>query len=134
AESLKDLYKVENQVVVLNLNQMPVKDEDLALLSRFTNLEKLYLNFADIQNEGLKHLAPLKKLQHLSLTGNPLDASSLTALGELKGLKMLYLWSTGLRDEDIDALEKALPNTVIERGYSDDGTIFRLTPPRLKFE
>src|SRR5690606_2492170 len=47
---------------------------------------------------------------------------------------MLYLCSTGLRNEDIDALEKALPNTVIERGYSDDGTIFRLTPPRLKFE
>lgn len=134
AESLKDLSKVEDQVVVLNLNQMPVEDKDLALLSKFANLERLYLNFANIQNEGIKHLVPLKKLEYLSLTGNPLNQSAIVQLSELKGLKHLFLWNTELEDGDIAALERALPSTTIEKGYDDDGTIFQLTPPILEFE
>lgn len=133
-ESLKELAKIEKQIVTLNLNQMPLNDEDLALLSKLEHLERLNLNFANIKNKGLNYLKGLSNLSYLSISGNPLDEEAATVLAEMKGLKELYLWNTGLAEESIAMLKKALPSTYIETGYSDDGTIFQLTPPTLKFD
>src|SRR5690606_27885802 len=118
-ESLKELAKIEKQIVTLNLNQMPLNDEDLALLSKLEHLERLNLNFANIKNKGLNYLKGLSNLSYLSISGNPLDEEAATVLAEMKGLKELYLWNTGLAEESIAMLKKALPSTYIETGYSD---------------
>jgi uncharacterized membrane protein len=133
ASSLEELFEVSVQVVSLNLNNMPVKDADLELLSSFPNLEKLYLNFAGIRGEGLAHLASLENLEILSLAGNELDETAVRALKELKGLQKLYLWNTGLGDGDISSIQESLPQTLIETGYTDDGTVYQLNPPTVEF-
>ena len=134
AKSVEELHSIGEQVVELNLNHMPVKDADLAPLSKLTHLEKLYLNFSDLQGEGLKHLVSLKHLSTLSLSGSPLDETALAPLGQLKALDHLYIWNTGLGEEQISNLRKALPNTFIETGFVDDGTVYQLNPPTLEFD
>jgi uncharacterized membrane protein len=131
-QSFDELLTISEQVVELNLNHMPVKDEDLAPLSNLPNLEKLYLNFSDLQGEGLKHLISLPHLSSLSLSGSPLNETALVPLAELKALDYLYIWNTGLSNEQIADLQKTLPNTFIETGFADDGTIYQLNPPTLK--
>lgn len=133
-ESLTELHETGKQVVILNLNNMPVVDADLKQLTAFVNLEKLYLNYSEIKGEGLKQLISLKNLSVLSLTGNPLDQNSLAPLEEMQGLKKLYLWDTGLDQVQLADLKKKLPDIYIETGFVDDGTVYQLNPPQLKFD
>lgn len=134
AKSLEELHSIGEQVVELNLNHMPIKDEDLAPVAKLPHLEKLYLNFSDLQGGGLKHLGALQHLSTLSLSGSPLNEAALAPLGELEMLDELYLWNTGLDEKQIADLQRALPNTLIETGFADDGTIYQLNPPTLKFD
>jgi len=41
---LENLSKVSEQLVGLNLSKMPVKDDEISLITKFPNLEKLILN------------------------------------------------------------------------------------------
>ena len=132
--SFEELHAISEQVVELNLNHMPVTDGDIVALSKLVNLEKLYLNFSDIKGEGLQHLSSLQQLSTLSLSGSPLNETALTPLEQLKALDQLYLWNTELNEEQIADLQRALPNTLIETGFEDDGTIYQLNPPTLKFD
>jgi len=89
-KSLEELHSIGEQVVELNLNHMPVKDEDLAPMAKLPHLEKLYLNFSDLQGEGLKNLSALQQLSILSLSGSPLNEVALAPLAALKTLDELY--------------------------------------------
>ena len=132
--SLKELSVISEQTVDLDLSHMPVEDKDLEELNGFTNLEKLNLNFTNIQGPGIENLTGLKNLSVLSLTGNQLNEEGLTALAKLKGLKNLYLWNTGIAEEQISALQKSLPTCQVEIGFVDDGTVYQLNPPVLRFD
>lgn len=134
AASLKELDEIREQIVVLSLNNMPVNDGDLERLANFPHLERLDLNFADIRGEGLQHLKKLSSLSSLSLAGNTLDKGAIGELQELKGLNKLYLWDTGLTSSEVDALRGTLPNTVIEMGFEDDGTVYQLNKPTIEFD
>jgi uncharacterized membrane protein len=48
AQSLKDLLKLKEQVVSINLAHMPATDDDVATLAQFINLRKLNLNFSKV--------------------------------------------------------------------------------------
>jgi hypothetical protein len=132
--SLRELKDIYQQTVSLNLNSMPMDDEGMAYLEPFVNLERLYLNSAAVQGEGLKFLAGMEKLSLLSLSGNPLDGEAAERLGQLKGLKQLYVWNTGLDQNACEKLRESLPDTRIETGYTDDGTVYTLNPPVVKFD
>lgn len=128
--SLADLRKIGKQVVALDLNRMPVKDEDLKTIASFENLKKLNLNFTDITGGGLKHLAPLASLEELSLSGTKISASDVANLAPLKSLTSLYLWQTDIGENDMKAIREQLPGVAIEMGFSDDGTLLKLNLPR----
>ena len=134
AVSLDDLKKINIQMVELNLQNMPLKDEDLAYLSNFQNLSILNLNFTGINGSGLHHLQGLNKLKSLSLTGNKLSEEAVNHLKKMSHVESLYIWNTGLDNKIITELKSALTNTRIETGYSDDGKIYQLNPPEIKAE
>lgn len=132
--SLQELIVVKEQTVAINLNQMPVKDEDLTSLSTFQNLEKLYLNFTEIKGEGLKALVNLENLSLLSLSGNNLTDEAVEPLSNLKNVKKLFLWNTGLSKESLEKLISALPQTRIEIGTQEKSTVLILNPPVIRFD
>ena len=55
-EQLTELLAVKEQIVSLNLNKMPVTDQDLSTIARFVNLRKLNLSFTSIKGTGLTEL------------------------------------------------------------------------------
>jgi len=132
--ALDELSALNEQVVSLNLSHMPIEDKDLEPLADFPHLEKLYLNFTNVSGQGIENLTGLENLSVLSLTGNLLDENGVRALEKMKGLKSLFLWNTGLEEEQISTLKESLPACQIEMGYLDDGTIFQLNPPSIKFD
>lgn len=132
--SLKELKKVREQVVKINLNRMPLADVDLGFLGDFSNLEELQLNTTGITPNQLSSLERLQNLRNLALSGNQFDSEAIGALSKLKQVQRLFLWNSGLNESEKEELKKALLGTVIDFGFDGKGVIYALNPPKIEFE
>ncbi len=133
-EQLKELLAVKEQVVSLNLNKMPVNDEDLKTIAQFVNLRRLNLSFTNIKGSGLGALSSLKELKQVSLSGTGVTATHLSVLSSLPNLTQLYIWSTPAQSQNLAALQKQLKNSRIETGFTGDTIIIKLNPPMVENE
>ena len=134
SEQLKELLHVKEQIVSLNLNKMPVTDDDLSTIAQFTNLRKLNLSFTNIKGPGLGVLKSLTALQQLSLSGTGVNAASLGGLASLSKLSQLYIWSTPAQMQPLTALQKQLKNTAIQTGFNGDSIKMKLNAPIVENE
>lgn len=133
-ESLKDLKKVKEQVVKINLNRMPLESVDLSFLRDFSNLEELQLNFSGISAKQISNLEGLANLRNLALSGNQMGPEAVDALAKLKQVKKLFLWNSGLDKAAQENLSKELASTQIDFGFDGKGIIYPLNPPKIEFE
>jgi mono/diheme cytochrome c family protein len=132
---LDELSKVKQQLVVLNLGNMPVTDADMKTINQFTNLEKLVLNNSSITNNGLSEIKKLKKLRSLSLAGTKIDKNVAQSLLQLDSLKEVFIWNTNISSTEAEELQKQNKRIVFNRGYVPDANeILTLTPPAIKNE
>jgi len=129
SNSLKELLEVKDKIVSLNLNKMPVNDEDLKTIGSFINLRKLNLSFTNITGKTLNELGSLNKLKSIALSGNSLTPASLNAIKHLPSLSRVYLWSTSLKQDEISQLQKSQKQFFVETGFSADTVILQLNPP-----
>lgn len=134
SEQLKELVVVKEQIVSLNLNKMPVTDDDLKTIAQFVNLRKLNLSFTNIKGTGLMALAGLKELKQLSLSGTSVTAAQLNGLSSLTNLTRLFIWSTPAQLQNFSAIQKQLKNTVIETGFKGDSIQMKLNEPLVENE
>ena len=95
-KNLENLSKVSEQLVILNLAKMPVKDEDIALIANFPNLERLNLNQTDITGTTLEQLKKCKKLESIALAGTKISNGNLQKLLDLPSLKEVFVWNTAI--------------------------------------
>lgn len=131
-EQLGELSDIKKQLVVLNLSNMPIKDEDLATIAQFENLEKLNLNNSDITGKTLSKLGSLSKLQSLSLSGTKVTAAALKSLGTMPHLTEVFVWNTPVLEKELTELKKQHPKTRFELGYvPKDSERLKLNPPML---
>ena len=132
---LDELAKVKEQLVVLNLGNMPVTDADMKTINQFTNLEKLILNNSSITNSGINEIKKLKRLRSLSLAGTKVDKNVTQSLLQLDSLKEVFIWNTNISATEADELQKQNKRIVFDRGYiADENEILTLTPPAIKNE
>jgi len=128
AETIKDLYQINDQLVSLSLNNMPIRDEHLALILPFKNLEKLSLNFTKVSSLGLKTIGQMPALKELALVGNDIDKELEAMLKQNSQLKKIYLTQTKIDESTINIWRKTYPN-VIFVNMQTDTTLLQLTPP-----
>jgi uncharacterized membrane protein len=126
-ETLKSLSEINDQLVVLNLSKMPLKDSDLKTISQFKNLEKLNLNFTDVDGSGLTELKSLTKLESLSLSGTALDNQYVESILSLPELKELFIWDTKVTEVQSNEWQKKYPTVKIVQRLFNDPTILRLS-------
>ncbi len=101
SQQLKELLPLKDQVVELNLDNMPVQDEDIKLLSQFKNLSKLNLNNTLVTGKSFGELSGLINLRHLSVSGTTFSIAGLRLLNTLPKLRSVALWNTPLNPKDI---------------------------------
>jgi uncharacterized membrane protein len=128
---LNDLQAIREQIVHLNLNKMPVHDEDVKTIAGFENLRKLNLSFTQITGSTLKELKNLKFLRILSLSGTNVKSADLETLKDLPALTTLQLWNTSTSKNELTALKSALSKIAIETGFDGDTIIAQLSMPIL---
>ena len=126
---LKELEKIKNNIVSLQLSKMPVTDEDLKIIGGFSNLRTLNLAFTNIKGEGLQYLAPLQHLQQLSLSGTGVTVNQLKPLAQLKKLKTVELWNTAVTEKDQAVLKAGFPAASFDLGFTGDTVLAQVSDP-----
>lgn len=130
-KSLEGLTAVKDQLVSISLSKMPVTDKDLALLSKFTNLEMLNLNFTDVKGSGLSSLSPLVNLRSLSLASTGVRARDLDPVLKLPQMRHLFLWNTGVSPSQRDSIMQRYPALTVELTQFRDESVMRLNRPMI---
>lgn len=117
---LEELSKVKEQLVSLNLSNLPIKDDDLKTISRFSNLEELILNGTDITGATLGELRDNGHLRSLALSSTQIDGDIIGKLAELEALEELFVWNTPLTEAALSQLKDKFPEWKIHTGYQPD--------------
>lgn len=108
--NVSDLSPLAGLKILQRLDLELTQVTDLSPLARHKNLEELVLNRTQVSD--LSPLADLKNLETLWLEGTPV--SDLTPLTGLENLERLHLEGTPVSKEQVEMLQKALPNCDIE--------------------
>lgn len=117
SEKLADLEEIKEQIVTLNLNKIPISDDDLKTIEKFENLSGLNMNFSEISGVGLLAMTELKKLTKLSISGITIDKGEIeTLLTEQSAIQRITVWNTGISDNDLKALRVKFPEKEIVSG------------------
>ncbi len=120
AASIKELMPVKEQIISMELNRVPLKNEDLKLIAEFINLERLNLNFTAIDGNGLKNLSPLIKLGFLSVSGTSMNPAAINQfISVMPALKKIAIWNSALSKSEMDKLAKVHPDISFELPPSD---------------
>lgn len=131
-KNLENLSKVKDQLVILNLAKMPVKDEDISIIAKFSNLEKLILNQTEITGKTLDQLKSCKNLRSISLSGTKISKADLEKLTSMPSLKEIFVWDTPIDLVSLNDLSKKYPKINFEKGaIIDEKEILKLNPPIL---
>jgi len=129
---LENLSKVGEQLVILNLSKMPLKDEDLALIANFPNLEKLILNQTDITGKTLEQLKKCKNLESVAFAGTKISKENLQKILDLPKLKEVFVWNTDINEVAVNELGKKYAKIKFDKGGIDNpNEILQLNPPIL---
>lgn len=131
SEQLKELLDIKTQLVSLNLDKMPVTDNDLQTIGQFTNLRKLNLSFSKVTGNGLSALDKLNHLKEISLTNTSIKKEDIEKLSSLKELRQIYIWNSGLSVADANTIRKKYPMLDLETGMRTDTMFLKINPPLL---
>ena len=116
SEDIADLKLIKNQLSVLKLSNLPIKDSDIKIISNFKNITRLNLENTAITDESITYLNQLPKLEQLNLYGTNITDESLKQLSMYKNLSVLYFWKTKVTKAGIENFVKIKPNVKIEMG------------------
>jgi uncharacterized membrane protein len=117
-DALAAAVEISNHVVELKLSFSALKDNELSNLSKFKNLEKLWLDHTGIADNALKQVMGLDNLEYLNIVGTSTTANGIRSLMQLKKLKKIYLSATKITAEERFALEKMQSNAKLYFGDS----------------
>ncbi len=115
-EALTAAAEISEHVVELKLSFTPSKDNDLSSLSKFSNLEKLWLDHTGISDNTLKQLMSLKYLEYLNIIGTNATAAGIKNLMKLPKLKKVYAQGTKITTEEKFGLEALQSNVKLYFG------------------
>jgi uncharacterized membrane protein len=128
-EQLKDLLEIKTQLVSLNLDKIPITDNDLQTIGQLTNLRNLNLSFTKITGSGLAALNKLNHLKSISLTNTAISKESVQQIASLKEIKNIYVWNTGITVANAAELNKKYPAVEIQTGARTDTMLLKINPP-----
>lgn len=129
---LTECKSISEQVVEVNLSNMPADDNAIEVLSSFENIERINLNGTAITGKNLGLLKSNKHLEQVSLASTAVGYPMLDALGAFPSLKKVFLWNTSLTETEMAAIKKKFPKIHWDLGYiPDKNELLKLTKPRL---
>lgn len=127
--ALKELQPIAPQMVSLHLDNMPVTDADIPIITGFSNLRQLHLSGSKITDAALSAIKTLPQLKQLSLSGTAVTYTGLKNLAGAPALRKVYCWNISGNNADFETLTKAQPAIKWENGFNADTVLLTLSAP-----
>ena len=131
-ENLKKLEKIKNQIIILNMQGMPLKKEDLDIILQFKNLQKLNLNNTKLDIASLDILKSLPKLKSVSICGIEFDEAALNKFLDKSGFSELNVWTKNGTQKQLEKLIAKYPNIKIIVGDNLEDQIMKISNPSIE--
>lgn len=103
-ELLRDLKPIAENIVELNLSNLPLSSEEFKTISSFSNIEILKMSGTPINDDEFKSIGNLEKLSILKIYNTQLGDGAIDKLTSLDGLRELYIYNTLFTKEGISDL------------------------------
>ncbi|MEY4097195.1 MAG: hypothetical protein RL170_39 [Bacteroidota bacterium] len=128
-EHLKNLEKIKDKIVSLNMQGMPITKEDLAIIVQFTRLQKLNLNYTNLKIGDLEALKNISSLVNLSICGMEVNQNSLKTLLDKAPFTEVHIWTNHSSEKEFQQLSASNKKVKIIIGDNLDAEIIKLTSP-----
>jgi len=128
-EQLKNLEKIKDKIVSLNMQGMPITKEDLAIIVQFTHLKKLNLNYTNLKIGDLEALKNISSLVNLSICGMEVNQNSLKTLLDKAPFTEVHIWTNHSSEKEFQQLSASNKKVKIIIGDNLDAEIIKLTSP-----
>jgi Leucine-rich repeat (LRR) protein len=114
---LEALIPISSKVLSLDLTYAEITDSGITVLSKFENLQRLYLEGnKEVTVQGLAQLKNLTNLTYLNLVRIELNEELVDLLISMENLREIYLYETGLNEAAITRLTDARPKVFVNGG------------------
>lgn len=123
---LEKLKELKDQIITLNMQQIPLQKKDIDIIASFSHIVKLNLNDTKLSLQDLSPLLALKELKSLSLVGMPIEINQLENFVKKSKLSHLHLWTSGLTEISISPLAKKYPATKFIVGDNLENAMLKL--------
>jgi uncharacterized membrane protein len=110
------LLPLKHQIIWLKAGSTKVTDAGLKNIGMLHNLTRLSVEHTMVTEKGLRSLKGLHRLRYLNLVGNKISPEGVRVIGECKNLRSVYLWQTGLAENDLRDLRERLPQADVNAG------------------
>jgi hypothetical protein len=128
---LKKLEKLKDQVVRLNMQGMPLNNEDVSIISQFNNVENINLNYTKLDLKTIEPLKQLKKLKLLSICGLSFTESELTNFLKGSTIANINIWSSVIGKTQLEKLAARYPKTKFTIGDNLESKVLKINPPTI---
>jgi mono/diheme cytochrome c family protein len=128
-EQLKNLEKIKDKIVSLNMQGMPITKEDLAVILQFTKLKKLNLNYTKLTLKDLEPLKTITSLKSLSICGMDVNQNTLIKFLEKAPFTEINIWTNYSSEKEFQQLITSNKKVKIIIGDNLDAEIIKLTSP-----
>jgi len=128
-DQLKNLEKIKDKIVSLNMQGMPITKVDLAIIVEFTKLKKLNLNYTKLTLNDLEPLKTMTSLTNLSICGMEVNQNSLTKFLEKAPFTEINIWTNHSSEKEFQQLSASNKKVKIIIGDNLDAEIIKLTSP-----
>jgi hypothetical protein len=128
-EQLKNLEKIKDKIVSLNMQGMPLTKEDLAIIVQFNRLQKLNLNYTNLKIGDLEALKNISSLVNLSICGMEVNQNSLKTLLDKAPFTEVHIWTNHSSEKEFQQLSASNKKVKIIIGDNLDAEIIKLTSP-----
>jgi hypothetical protein len=129
SESLKKLEPIKDKVASLNMQGMPLTKEDVSIISSFSNLRKLNVNYTKLTLNELTPLKSLSKLKNISICGIDLNPTTLASFIDKAPFTLVHIWNNTTNEKEYAALMASNKKTKIIIGDNLDNEILKITNP-----
>jgi len=131
-EQLKKLDKIKEQIISLNMQSMPLQQEDVSIIATFKQIEKLNLNYTGLNIKSLEAIKSLNKLQSLSIAGIEANANELSNLVKGTSIQNLHVWNTQIKQDQVSIVQSSKKNLLITVGDNLDNEIIKIINPSIE--
>ena len=129
---LKKLEKVQDQIVRLNMQSMPLTAEDVNIISQFGNVENLNLNYTQLDLKTIAPLKQLKKIKYLSICGLKFNETDLNNFLNGNHIANINIWSSILTKPQLEKIVARFPKIKFTIGDNLENEVLKINTPTIE--